>query len=80
MQDWTRLLELAAGQLPGADPSSKQIGRISPLGMAVYVNFLTAGASTPQVVPVSAIMTDAFVDYANDFDHAAFIAQVKRMR
>jgi ABC-type nitrate/sulfonate/bicarbonate transport system substrate-binding protein len=80
VQDWTSMLELAAGQLPGADPSSKQIGRISPLGMAVYVNFLTAGASPPQVVPVSEIMTDAFIDYANDFDHAAFIAHVKRMR
>jgi hypothetical protein len=25
-------------------------------------------------------MTDQFIDYANDFDHKAFVARVKKMR
>jgi hypothetical protein len=35
---------------------------------------------TQQIVPASAIMTDQYIAYANDFDHAAFIAQAKQMR
>jgi hypothetical protein len=30
-------------------------------------------------VPAPAIVTNAFIDYANDFDHKAFIARVRAM-
>lgn len=79
VQEWTDLLVLAQDQLPGADPTSKTIGRISPLSMQVYAKFLSLDG-TRAVAPVPAIMTDDFIEYANDFDHAAFIAHVKAMR
>jgi hypothetical protein len=30
-------------------------------------------------VPTSAVVTNAFITYANDFDHKAFIAKAKAM-
>jgi NitT/TauT family transport system substrate-binding protein len=79
VQYWTSLLQLAAGQLPGADPSSPKIGFIPPLGIEVFRNFLTSDAPAAQLAPVSALMTNQFIDYANDFDRRAFIAQVRTM-
>jgi NitT/TauT family transport system substrate-binding protein len=76
----TQLLSLSQDQLPATDPTSKRIGAIPPVGMQVYINFLAANGLTSSVTPLSAVMTNAFVDYANDFDHRAFIAQVKAMR
>jgi hypothetical protein len=31
-------------------------------------------------VPATDIVTNQFIDYANDFDHKAFIERVKHMR
>ena len=76
----TRLFELLQDQLPAADPASLKIGYLSPLGMTVFAGFAASNGLTSQAVPVSAIITNQFIDYANDFDHRAFIAQVKRMR
>ena len=42
--------------------------------------FLYDNGLTAEVVPVSALITDEFVAYANDFDKKAFIAQAKAMR
>jgi hypothetical protein len=35
---------------------------------------------TPALVPATAVVTNQFVRYANDFDKKAWIAEVKRMR
>jgi NitT/TauT family transport system substrate-binding protein len=80
LADETRLLELTQSQLPGYDPESKRIGYISPVGIGILAKYLYAAGLTKQIVPASAVATNAFIDYANDFDHGAFIAQVKRMR
>jgi NitT/TauT family transport system substrate-binding protein len=80
LADQTRLLNLTQDQLPGIDPASPTIGALSPLGLGVYLKWLAANGFTSQVVPVSAVVTDRFIGYANTFDHRAFIAQAKRMR
>jgi NitT/TauT family transport system substrate-binding protein len=80
LQNEARLLVLAQGQLAGADPANPKVGYIPPLGMEVYTKFLAANGITSVVVPVSAVVTNQFVDYANDFDRKAFIAQAKAMR
>jgi NitT/TauT family transport system substrate-binding protein len=72
-----RVIGALEDDLPGADPSSKRIGYIPPQGMAVYSKFLTDMGLVSQPVPASAVVTDRFIDYANDFDHKAFIAQIK---
>ena len=75
-----RLLQLAYDQLPGYDPASKRIGYISPIGIGILAKYLYDAGLTHQIVPASAVVTDQFIDAANDFDHGALIARVKRMK
>lgn len=76
----TRLLSISQNQLAGYDPSSPAIGKMSAAGMGFLANFLYQSGLTTQLVPTSAIVTDQFIAFANDFDHKAFIAQAKAMR
>jgi NitT/TauT family transport system substrate-binding protein len=75
-----RLLELDSDQLPGSDPLSKRIGAMPLAGMRLYSKYLFDQGFTSQLVPATDIVTNQFIDYANDFDHKAFIEQVKQMR
>jgi NitT/TauT family transport system substrate-binding protein len=80
IRNQTLTLEQTQGDLPAADPLSKKIGYMPPVGMAVYCTFLHDSGLTSQVVPASAIVTNQFIDFANDYDHPALIARVKNMR
>jgi NitT/TauT family transport system substrate-binding protein len=75
-----RVLEVSQADFAGVDPASKRIGYMPLQGMAVYSKFLNDYGLTAQVVPVASIVTNQFIDYANDFDHEAFIAQAKKLR
>jgi NitT/TauT family transport system substrate-binding protein len=55
--------------LPAADPDSQRIGAVSIAGMQAYIQLLTDAGVTKTVIPVSQVVTDEFIDYANDFDH-----------
>ena len=72
-------LKLSVGDLMGVDPTSKQIGYMPLRGMDVYTKFLADTGVTPTRVPASLVVTNDFVPYANDFDHKAFAAFVKRL-
>jgi NitT/TauT family transport system substrate-binding protein len=61
----------------GADPMSKKIGALSLTGMQVYAKVLQQYGMTKDVVPVSAVATNEFIDFANDFDHRTVIALAK---
>jgi NitT/TauT family transport system substrate-binding protein len=74
-----KVIRLSIGDIIGVDPTSKKIGYMPMRGMDVYDKFLAANGVTKTVVPASAVVTNEFVDYANDFDHKAFIAYVKRL-
>jgi NitT/TauT family transport system substrate-binding protein len=74
-----RLLEATVNQLPGYDPDSKTIGKMSTNGMGFLAQFLYQNGLTKEVVPTSAIVDDQFITYANDFDHAAFAAEARKM-
>jgi NitT/TauT family transport system substrate-binding protein len=76
----TLTLQLTQSDLPAIDPLSKKIGYMPPVGMEIYCKFLYDNGLTSQVVPASAIVTDQFIAFANDFDHPALIAQVKKLR
>jgi ABC-type nitrate/sulfonate/bicarbonate transport system substrate-binding protein len=75
----TRLLEISQDQLPGFDPSSNTIGKMSTAGMGFLSNFLYTNGLTPQLVPTSALVDNRFIAFANDFDHKAFLAEAKKM-
>jgi NitT/TauT family transport system substrate-binding protein len=63
--------------LPGTDPMSKKIGYLSPTSMQLYARVLQQYGTTKDVVPVSAIVTDQFIEFANDFDHQSVITLAK---
>ena len=60
---------------PGADPSSKRIGAFPLRGVALYCRYMFDAGLTHELVPATAVVTNAFVPFANDFDHRAVIAQ-----
>jgi NitT/TauT family transport system substrate-binding protein len=79
IQKEAHLLQVAQGLLPGADPLSKRIGNVPIAGMATLSQVMYANGDTAALVPVSAIATDQFLDFANDFDHRALMARAKQM-
>jgi ABC-type nitrate/sulfonate/bicarbonate transport system substrate-binding protein/predicted secreted protein len=75
----TRILTLLEDDFPAADPSNKRIGLLSPKSMDLYGKYLADYGFTRAPVPGSAIATDQFVAFANDFDHAAVVQLAKDM-
>jgi NitT/TauT family transport system substrate-binding protein len=80
LQNTTLELTLLKDYLPAADPSSKRIGYLPPRGLELYSSYLVQYGFAHQVVPGSAVATDAFIPFANDFDHQALIARARAMR
>jgi NitT/TauT family transport system substrate-binding protein len=73
----TRQFELLESYLPASDPSNKRIGYLPPRGLQLYSQILTDYGVTHQVVPVADVVTDQFIDFANNFDHRAVITLAK---
>jgi ABC-type nitrate/sulfonate/bicarbonate transport system substrate-binding protein len=55
--------------LPAADPESQRIGAISLPGMQSYIQLLKDAGVTKTAMPVSQVVTDQFIEFANGFDH-----------
>ncbi|HVY35323.1 MAG TPA: hypothetical protein VG960_12995, partial [Caulobacteraceae bacterium] len=66
--------ELIAWQddLPASDPNSKQIGLVSLKGMEAYIKLLAEAGAIKTAVPVSSVVTEDYIAYANTFDRKAF--------
>ena len=75
-----RLLSTSEAMLPGVDPNSTHIGLMPARGMALLAKFINDNGLTTTIPPTSALVTDQFIAYANDFDHKAFIAQAKALK
>jgi NitT/TauT family transport system substrate-binding protein len=73
-------LDELQGILAGADPANPRIGYMPIGGVQIYDQFFYRAGLTHDVVPASAIVTNAFIPYANDFDKKAWIIAVKHMR
>lgn len=57
--------------LPGRDPLDRRIGYVPPEGIDVYGRILAEHGLLAYVPPADDIVTNAFVDFANDFDRNA---------
>lgn len=75
-----RLLANSQNLLPAHDLNNKRIGEMPLRGMQVLAKYMVANGLTTQLIPAQQLVTDRFIPYANDFDHAAFIAQAKAMK
>jgi hypothetical protein len=49
-------------------------------GVQLYCQFMYNAGLTPALVPASAVITNQFIPFANNFDKKAWIAEVKAMR
>jgi NitT/TauT family transport system substrate-binding protein len=74
----TQILTALENDFPAADPSSKRIGYFPPLGVQLYSTILAQYGLVKTPVRGSEIVTNAFIAYANDFDHKAVIALAKK--
>jgi NitT/TauT family transport system substrate-binding protein len=77
IQDEINLLGFSQDQLPGVDPTNQRIGYMPLRGLNVYANFMAANGLANSVVPASAIVTNDFIAYGNDFNRRAFIARAR---
>jgi NitT/TauT family transport system substrate-binding protein len=68
---------LLQDDLPGTDITNTRIGYLSPPAMQRYAIALAQYGLTSQAVPVSAVVTNQFIAYANDFDRAAVVRLAK---
>ena len=73
--------ELNAWQdnLPAADPGSRRIGAISETGVKRYIELLAAAGLIQVPMPASEIVTNEFIEFANDFDHTQLEKLAKSM-
>jgi NitT/TauT family transport system substrate-binding protein len=74
------VLNALQNNLAGADPANARIGYTPVSGIALYCQFLYNAGLTSTLVPASAVVTNQFIPYANDFDKNAWIAAVRKMR
>jgi NitT/TauT family transport system substrate-binding protein len=72
------IYELLRDDLLAADPADKRIGLVSASGLELYDRYLVDYGFAHQVAPASALATDRFIAYANDFDHRALIRFAQR--
>jgi len=69
VQRKTTELKFWEDDLPAADPDNKRIGAMSLTGMQAYIQLMKDTGITKTAMPASLIVTDQFIEYANDFDH-----------
>jgi chromatin segregation and condensation protein Rec8/ScpA/Scc1 (kleisin family) len=55
--------------LPAADPNNKRISAFSLTGLAAYIQLLKDAEVTKTTIPVSQVVTEEYIEFANDFDH-----------
>jgi hypothetical protein len=71
----TQVITLLEGDLPANDPANHRIGYVSGTGLALLSQALVTDGFALQPVPPSAIATNAFLTYTNDFNHNAVQTQ-----
>jgi len=55
--------------LPAADPANKRIGAIPLAGTQAYIQLMADAGVIKSAIPASEVVTDEFIEFANDFDH-----------
>jgi NitT/TauT family transport system substrate-binding protein len=73
--------ELSAWQkdLPAGDPESRRIGALPTSGVQDYIQLLRDAGVAKAAVPASEVVTNEFIDFANDFDRRALEKLAKSM-
>jgi NitT/TauT family transport system substrate-binding protein len=72
IRDTARMYRLLRNDLLAADPADKHIGAISGKNLELYSRYMVDYGFAHEVAPASALATDRFIAFANDFDRTAF--------
>jgi NitT/TauT family transport system substrate-binding protein len=73
IRDTAHMYRLLRDDLLAADPSDRRIGAISGKNLELYSRYMVDYGFAHEVAPASALATDRFIAFANDFDRAAFV-------
>jgi NitT/TauT family transport system substrate-binding protein len=73
----TRELTFWEDDLPAADPANRRIGEISLAGMQAYIRLMTDAGIAGTALPASQVVTDQFVEFANNFDRKSMEQSAK---
>jgi NitT/TauT family transport system substrate-binding protein len=80
VKTYTADLQAWEADLPAADPHNTHVGAFSASGLQQYIDLLQQAGVTKTHIPVDAVMTTQFVDYANHFNVKAVEAYAKGMK
>jgi ABC-type nitrate/sulfonate/bicarbonate transport system substrate-binding protein len=64
--------------LPGRDPTDMRIGYVPPEGIDLYARVLTEHGLVKHALPATDVVTNQFLEFANDFDRAALKEKAER--
>ena len=73
VRDTAHMYRLLRDDLLAADPADKRIGAISGKNLELYSRYMVDYGFAHEVAPASALATDRFIAFANDFDRPAFV-------
>jgi NitT/TauT family transport system substrate-binding protein len=76
----TRELTLWQDTLPAADPANPRIGYVSATELQRYIDILTGYGVVKSAIPAAAVVTDRFIDFANDLDRPALETLARGLR
>jgi NitT/TauT family transport system substrate-binding protein len=77
LDSMTRVVTLMEPDFPAYDLSTKRIGYLSVRAIELYTRYFQDAGRTTDLVPGASLVTNQFIDYANDFDRKPIIAQAK---
>ncbi len=80
LDSMTRVVTAMQPDFPAYDLSSKRIGYLSVRAIELYTQYFQDAGRTTDRVPGAGLVTNQFIDYANDFDRRPIIAQARAMK
>jgi NitT/TauT family transport system substrate-binding protein len=79
LSNTTKIFTLLEDDFPAANLANPKICNVSPQGLQLYSQYLAQFGMIKSPVPGTAVATDQFIAYANDFDKKALIASARAM-
>jgi NitT/TauT family transport system substrate-binding protein len=80
LDSMTAVVTAMQPDFPAYDRSTKRIGYLSVRAIELYTQYFQDAGRTADLVPGKTLVTNEFIDFANDFDRRPIIAQARAMR
>lgn len=80
LDSMTHVVTAMEPDFPAYDPATKRIGYLSTRAIELYTQFFVDAGRTTDRVPGNQLVTNQFIAFANDFDHAKIVRQARAMK